>query len=328
MGENMIVPVETQNVRAVKNAVRSAVNNNGMMAVVADVGSGKTTMFNYLADYWNSNPQKFRVITVKAFESINTKIGVIMRLMMESVNSDVHVPRGIERQYKVLTDELFRFTRNRSNRVILMIDEAQDLNYQTFMDIKKIHEIAGNGMKNMFSVILFGKPHRKWDKLYAGPEIGYRMNMVLLEDLTQDEMVRIAEQRFSLSFASDTVRKRFAVSVKYKTPLGIEFFSKALKKELGLDEGESAHVNAELVTKIPMLSLKIRAKQAGVKQRDVAEAGRELIKHKKVNEQRVSEFFNNNLDDEQLSSELTIITEELINSRLTNKRRRISGKAI
>ncbi len=327
MGENTIVPVETQNVRAVKNAVRSTVNNNGMMAVVADVGSGKTTMFNYLADYWSSNPQKFRVITVKAFESPLTKIGVIMRLMMETINSDIHIPRGIERQYKGLTDELFRFTRNRSNRVILMIDEAQDLNYQTFMDIKKIHEIAGNGMKNMFSVILFGKPHRKWDKLYAGPEIGYRMNMVLLEELTQDEMIKIAEQRFTLNFENDAVRKRFTASVKYKTPLGIEFFAKALKKELGLDESESAHVNSELVTKIPMLSLKIRAKQAGIKQHDIAEAGRQVIKHKKVNEQRVSEFMNNKLDDEQLATELTVITEQLINSSLTRKRNIISGKA-
>lgn len=327
MGENMIVPVETQNVRAVKNAVRNAVNNNGMMAVVAEVGSGKTTMFNYLADYWNSNPQKFRVITVKAFESPLTKIGVIMRLMMESVNSDVQVPRGIERQYKVLTDELFRFTRNRTNRVILMIDEAQDLNLQTFMDIKKIHEIAGSGMKNMFSVILFGKPHRKWDKLYAGPEIGYRMNMILLEELTQEEILKIAEQRFTLHFDSDSVRKRFVSSVKYKTPLGIEFFAKALKAEAGLDESESAHVNAELVTRIPMLSLKIRARQAGIKQHEIAEAGRAVIKHKKVNEQRVSEFMNNKLDDEQLANDLTIVTEQLINSRLANNRRRISGKA-
>ena len=326
MHDTIVTPVETQNVRAVKNAVRSAVNNNGMMAVVADVGSGKTTMFNYLAEYWNSNQQKFRLITVKAFDSPFTKIGVIMRLMMEIINPDVHIPRGIERQYKVLTEELYKFTRNKSNRVILMIDEAQDLNYQTFMDMKKIHEIAGNGMKNMFSVILFGKPHRKWNKLYAGPEIGYRMNMVLLEELNQDEMVKLAEERYSLKFDSESVRKRFVSYVKYKTPLGIEFFSKALKKELGLDEDQPAHVNADLVVRIPMLSLKIRAKQAGVKQYDIAEAGRELIKHKKVNEQRVSEFMNNKLEDDQLASELTIITEELINSRFANKQKRIAGK--
>ncbi len=325
---NKIEPVETRNILTVKNAVRNSINNNSMMAVVARVGSGKTTIFNWLSDYWNQTPQKFRVITIKAFDSPNTRIGAIMKFMIEKINPDIHVPGGLEKQYRVLSQELANFTRNNSNRVILMIDEAQDMNNKTFRDIKKIHEITGNGKNNLFSVILFGKPHNRWNNLYADPELGYRINIFTLDELTQAEILTIAEKRFNLTFESEAVRKRFTAVIKYKTPLGVEFFAKSLKRKLGLDNDDTAHVNAELVLAIPMIDLQFRAKQAGLKQSIIAERCREVITGKKINEQRVSEFFNNKISDPTLVEEMTIVIESFIDQRLKQKHRTITGKAI
>ncbi len=319
-------PIETQNVRAVKNAVRTAVSNNTMMAVIAELGSGKTTLYNYLADYWNQHPHRFRVVTIKGFDDRISRISSIMKLLIESINPDAHIPKQIERVFQTLTRELRVFCKNANNRVILMVDEAQDMNLQTFRDIKKIHEIDGHGRDHLLSVVLFGKPHRKWDKLFSTPELGYRMEAVLLEKLNAEELSRIAEERFNIKFENNKVRERFTAALKFKTPLGVEFFSRALRKELGIEDDETALVTADLATRIPMLSLKIRAKQAGITQAEIAKVANQTIPNRKVGIQRVNELFSGKLDDDKLADELTLVTEDMINRRFAAKRRRISGE--
>ncbi len=319
-------PIETQNVRAVKNAVRSAVSGNKMVAVIAELGSGKTTLFNHLSEYWNQYPHRFRVVSIKGFEMQFSRITSIMKLMIEAINPDAHIPKQIERIYQVLSDELKLFCKNQNNRVILMVDEAQDLNLQTFRDIKKIQEIDGHGRDHLISVVLFGKPHRKWDKLFSTPELGYRMEAVLLEKLNAEELSKIAEERFNLKFENNKVRERFTAALKFKTPLGVEFFSRALRKELGIEEDETALVTSDLATRIPMLSLKIRARQAGITQSEIAKVANSAIPHRKIGIQRVNELFSGKLDDDKLADELTLVTEDMINRRLAAKRRRISGE--
>lgn len=322
------VIIETGNVRSIKNAVRHTVSKNGMMAVVAEIGSGKTTMFDYLEDYWKSHPDKFRVVTVKSFDSPYSKIGILMRFLLEAMNPDVHIPRGNERMYKLLADELRKYSK-KNFKIILMIDEAQDLRNQTFYDIKKIHEISGNGMSHLFSVILFGKPVRKWDRLYAGPEIGYRMDITFLEGLADEEIVKIAESKYNIQFETDKVRKRFCASLQYKTPLGIKYFSEALKREMGIGIDEAVYVNAELVIKIPTITQKIRLKQAGVSQQQFADYCRNISSNKKYNPQRVSEYFNGKIPtDDPVGRELYILAEQAIADAYNIRRKKVSGAAL
>jgi len=318
--------IETANVRAVKNAVRQTVNKNGMMAVVAKVGSGKTTMFDYLEDYWKKHPDKFRVVTVKSFDSPNTKIGILMRFLLESMNPDVHIPRGNERMYKLLAEELRKYAK-KNFKIILMIDEAQDLRNQTFFDIKKIHEITGNGMDHLFSVIFFGKDSRRWDKLWEGPEIGYRMNVTVLEDLTQEEIVKIAEEKYGIQFESDRVRKRFCAVLPFKTPLGIKYFSESLKREIGISVDEPVYINAELVIKIPTMTQKMRLRQAGMTQQQFADFCRRVSPNKKYNPQRISEYFNGKYppEDDPIGRELYHLAEQAIADAYTIRRKKISG---
>ncbi len=321
------VIIETSNVRTIKNAVRNTVNKNGMMAVVADIGSGKTTMFDYLEEHWRSHPDKFRVVTVKSFDSPLTKIGIIMRFLLEAMNPGIHIPRGNERLYKLLADELRKYSK-KNFKIILMIDEAQDLSAQTFYDIKKIHEITGNGMSHMFSVILFGKPARKWDRLYAGPEIGYRMDITFLENLAEDEIVKIAESKYSIHFESDKVRKRFCATLQYKTPLGIKYFSEALKREIGLNDDETVFINTELVIKIPTITQKIRLKQAGITQQQFAHYCRNVSPNRKYNPQRISEYFNGKISpDDMVGQELYHLAEQAIANAYNLRRKKVSGIA-
>jgi energy-coupling factor transporter ATP-binding protein EcfA2 len=318
-------PIETKNVRAVKNAVRTAVNNNRMIAVIAEIGSGKTTLFNYLADFWQQHPNRFKVVTVKGFDMKASRVSAIMKLLIEKINPDAHIPIQIERIYDVLTHELRTFCAKEENRVILMIDEAQDLNTKTFRDLKKLHEISGNGRDHLLSVILFGKPHRKWDLLYAGPELGFRMQDVILESLSSDELVQIAEERFALRFDSKKVRDRFVASMAYKTPLGVEHFALALRKEIGADDEDSVLVTSDLVTKIPMLTYKFRFKQAGITQSDFADFASKVL-GRKVSRQRVNEFNNGKLNEAGLNNDLMLAAEEMLKQHAQQKRRLAVGE--
>ncbi|MCL2154153.1 MAG: ATP-binding protein [Leptospirales bacterium] len=317
--------IETTNTRAIKNAVRHCVDRNGMMAVVAEIGSGKTTMFDLLEEHWQSHPDKFRVVTVKSFDSPYTKIGIIMRFLLESLNPKTHIPRGNERMYKLLATELRKYAK-KNFKIILMIDEAQDLRKQTYYDIKKIHEIAGNGMSHLFSVVLFGKPSRKWDRLYAGPEIGYRMDITFLEQLNEEEIVRIAEMKHNIRFENDKVRKRFCASLQYKTPLGIKYFSEALKREMGIGLDDAIYINAELVIKIPTITMKIRLKQASITQQQLADFARKVSPNRKWTVQRISEWLNGHIPpDDSAAQELHHLSEQILANAYDVRRNKISG---
>lgn len=322
---NNLKPIETKNVRMVKNAVRNAVNNNNMIAVIGDIGSGKTTISNYLLDFWSAYPNRFRVVFIKGFDMRISRISSIMKLLIEKINPDAHIPTQIERIYDVLAYELKSFCTKKENRVILMIDEAQDLTLQTFKDIKKIHEISGNGRAHLLSVILFGKPHRKWDLLYGGPELGFRIQNVILEPLSAEELTQIAEEHFQLRFESSKVRERFVASMPYKTPLGVEHFAITVKKELGVDDDNEVMVTADMLSKIIMLTYKIRLKHAGGTQAGLAEFAAK-VSGKRISRQRVNEFLNDKLGDEELSREMTLLAEEYIKNLMQQKHRLVVGE--
>jgi len=320
--------IETTNTRAIKNAVRQTVDRNGMMAVVAEIGSGKTTMFNLLDEHWRAHPDKFRVVTVKSFDSPYTRIGIIMRFLLEAMNPSIHIPGGNERRYKLLETELRKYAK-KNFKIILMIDEAQDLKLQTYYDIKKIHEITGNGMKNLLSVVLFGKPSRKWDKLYAGPEIGYRMDITFLEQLNEEEIVRIAEAKHNIRFENDKVRKRFCASLQYKTPLGIKYFTEALKREMSVGLDDALYITAELVIKIPTITMKIRLKQAGITQQRLVDYARKVSPSRKWSAQRISEWLNGHIPpDDQAAQELYHIAEQMLANAYNMRRNQISGATV
>lgn len=305
--------VETANIRAVKNAVRRTVAENGLMAVVAEVGSGKTTMFNYLAQWWESNPDKFRLIKIKSFDSRYTKIGIIMRFMLETLSPQSKVPSGNERRYEELAVLLRRYAQKRF-KIILMIDEAQDMRLQTFLDIKKIHEIACEDKEHLFSVILLGKSaSKKWHALLDSPELGYRMDVTFMEPLIEEDLVKIAEEKYLIRFENTALRKRFCNSLAYKTPLGVEYFAKAVRRELGIASDEQADVTPELLLRIPMLTQKLQLRQAGVTQAELADYCRKVSASRKYNSQRISEYLNGKLSPEDaMHQELYAMTEQFI----------------
>lgn len=317
--------IETTNTKATKNAVRQCVDKNGMMAVVAEIGSGKTTMFNYLEEHWRNHPETFRVVTVKSFDSPFSRIGIIMKLLLEALSPSIHIPHGNEMKYKLLTTELRKYSK-KNFKIILMIDEAQDLRNQTFRDIKKIHEITGNGMSHLFSVIFFGKTAKKWDAFLQDTEIGYRMNMTYLEPLSEEDILKIASEKYKINFETDRVRKRFCSMSRFKTPLGIEYFTNLIKREVGVGIDDPVYINTELLLKIPTIVTKARLKHGGITQQQLADYARKVSPNRKYNLQRISEWLNGKIaSDDPVARDLELIAEQIMANAYNVRRGKISG---
>lgn len=308
--------IETKNVRMIKNAVRDTVNRNGFLAVIADIGSGKTRILSELTDYWTQYPHKFAVVKMHGFRHKYSRVSAIIQLLCEEINPDLDISAFmIEKKYHALGDAL----RETKKKVILIVDEAQDFNHQTFKDLKKIHEITGNGLKHLFSIILFGKTDRKWNYVFSTPELGYRIRHLTLDELTQDEIITIAEKSYLLTFQNERVKESFARQIQFKTPLGIEFSANSIRNQYGLDEDQKAMVTREIMQKLPFFTIKYQFKMLGIRQKDFAQYANEMGASKKVNEQRASEFFGGKLNDEKLEKELQGYAMSLINNRFSKK---------
>jgi ABC-type dipeptide/oligopeptide/nickel transport system ATPase subunit len=300
----------------IKNAVRDTVNHNGFLAVIAEIGSGKTRICSELVDFWKQYPQKFAVVKMHGFRHKYSRISAVMQLLFEEIKPGVDISAFmIEKKYQALGDVL----RETKKRVILVVDEAQDFNHQTFRDLKKIHEITGGGLKHLFSIILFGKTDRKWKQVFSTPELGFRIKHVSLDDLTQEEIIAIAEKSYLLTFQNERVKESFARQIQFKTPLGIEFASNSIRNQYGLDDEQKALVTQEIMQKLPFFTIKYQFKLLGIKQKDFAQYANEMGSSKKINEQRASEFFGGKLNDDKLENELQGYAMSLINNRFNQK---------
>lgn len=323
---NHRVLVETKNVRRVKNAVRSAVTGNRILAVVADVGSGKTELFNHLAEFWLVHPNRFRVVTMKGWEMRASRISSIMRMLIETINPDAYVPQPIERLYKALEVELRTFCRKPDNHVILMVDEAQELSIQTLRDIKKIYEISGHGRDHLLSVVLFGKTHRKWTKVMESPELGFRMYFEFLDALGGDELIQIAEQRFGIKFSSKKVQDRFVSNLQFKSPLGLEFFSKIVRKSYDYDDGAEVLITEEMFIDISMIMIKQLMSMHKISTDEMAQFANKVIPGRSINRQRISEWRSGKLNDEKLSKDFHQVLQQLIVNRENDAIKRLAGE--
>jgi type II secretory pathway predicted ATPase ExeA len=309
MSNNQLI--ETRNTKKVKSAIATAVSKNQFVAVVAEVGSGKTTIFNTFTDYWQSIPSKFNMIRVKGWNTKESRVPAYVKMMIEQIAPDIDIPHEMERRYDVLNKVLLESYKNR-RKTILIIDEAQDLRSQTFRDLKKIHEISGEGQEHLFSIICLGKPSHRWDAIFRTAELGFRIKLITFQDLRDDEVIEIAEKRFGLKFLGDMVKKRFCNVLMRKIPLAIQNFADVVS-ELQDFNGQ---VNERTLLDYHTKGFRIRMKMNKVKVFEAEEAINKRYPTLNRVRQSLSEFLNGHLDpDTELSKKFSEVLNDLIDRR-------------
>lgn len=194
--------IDTHYTNRVIKSVRDAVNGNTWLAVIGQVGAGKTTLFEKLKHFYQDYPNKFVVVDLqRSFETFTISVNFIIKRMIEELAPDSHIPGNAHAKLAALKD-ILHDARSKGKKIIVMLDEAQVLRNGLLRDIKKVHEISSAKESHLFSIVMFGKNDGAWVRSLKGNEIGLRVRTSFLETLKKHEVIDFAERAWNLRWES------------------------------------------------------------------------------------------------------------------------------
>ena len=220
----------SENIDTLLKGINAAVQKNGWVYISGDVGAGKSEVTKYMQQRWQREPEKYVVVSIKAWLRAGSRVSALMKRLIAAIDPDEHIPGDIELRAERLKTMLMRAHREK-RKVIVMIDEAQDLSDSTFRELKKVHETSAFGVPHLFSIIMFAKESMRAEGLLAGRELGYRIKRIPILPLSMHEMCEFAEKRFDLTFPTGTERRRvtaYFAQMAHPSPLGVRHLCEAI----------------------------------------------------------------------------------------------------
>lgn len=263
--QNKNVFMRTEQIDRIYKAIDTTVSKNGWIAISGDVGSGKSRLLAEKVKTWAQDPQKYIVIPTMSWKRQGSRVASIMKRMIKAIAPDEHVPGDVEYRAERLKTCLMRATRQ-NRKVILTIDEMQDLSEQSIRELKKVHEITGLGQPHLFSIVMIGKNSENIDAIFNGREIGYRCRRINTSELDNAEVISFAEEVFGLSFPSGKDGKQakdYFCEMAHHSPLGVQYLTDNI---LSI----STEVTVENIRKALVTDIKQQLKRYGYSMDDVA----------------------------------------------------------
>ena len=164
-----------------KNAILYAVERQGMVAVIGEWGSGKTTILDQVREELRNDeniilsealmPDKDRLRTVDIVDNL------IWDLSEETEN--------LKRSYNARARQLRRLVElqaKQGKKIVVIVDDAHDLHIQTIIALRRMRDIHKIGMKRVISIIFLGQPKLK-AMLDKTLEIGSRIPIAIIGSL-------------------------------------------------------------------------------------------------------------------------------------------------
>lgn len=201
--------IKTTNFLKAEKAIKEAVSNNTIAAIIGPIGSGKTFINRKVVGAYQEQGSKYCVVDISPVTDNARNITQIMSQLIEDMAGES--PR---RDTEARRRQLRRILGDSSRKIILSIDEAQDLHVSTLRGLKKLHELGFGTRDKLFTIILFGKPMLK-DKLY-NEELRPRVKILQLQALTQKEVELFVDPREFTDKALELFVKR-----AQRTPLHV-----------------------------------------------------------------------------------------------------------
>lgn len=183
----MSIFVETKNATRILNSAEYCVKSGFNLAVVGAPGTGKSTICNRLDETLSATKTVLRLTAIK---SPTNRTGTYLKLLLRELV--IASPGSLEMCWSKLERSFAVIERP----VILLINEAQNLNLATLRGLKNIWEISDGKL----SILMFGLTDGNFQRALDGSEIGDRLvveEMTLLDD---PEILTIAKEKFGLKF--------------------------------------------------------------------------------------------------------------------------------
>lgn len=248
--QDNIVYMETPSVRTARKKLISAVNNNEFLTVYGPIGAGKTTFMRSIIGEMELKEGKNIVINMHAWRT--TKIAGIMRAMVQKISGHASKPRrGADALNEQVKNHLIQYSRDK--KIILVIDDAQDLSEDTLLDLKKLREISYGTDMHLFSIILFAHPEIK-DIIDNLKILRYRVQTARINPFTMEQKIEFIK-RSHLFRMEPKLKTRF-IKASPETPGGIISYYKELKREasdMGFKEISSEIFNIRQARKLEII---------------------------------------------------------------------------
>ena len=164
---------ETEHQHALNREVYSVVQTGRLVVVAGLVGSGKTHLLTRIEEELGRS-NRFAVAKSLAVDKRRTSLPSLIEAMFYDLTpgnrSKIKIPKQPERRERELRDLM----RKNKHPVVLIVDEAHELQYKTLTGFKRLMELAARAGV-VLSVLLIGHPKLRNDlRRPQMEEIGYR----------------------------------------------------------------------------------------------------------------------------------------------------------
>jgi general secretion pathway protein A len=182
--------------------------NKGFVVITGEIGSGKTTLINYLLENIDVN------IQTALINNTLLKSGNLLKMLCQDFDINTGGMDETERLmafYKFLVDQ---YTRRK--RVILIIDEAQNLSGDALEEVRMLSNFEMD-KQPLFQIILVGQP-----------ELKYKLKQKSLEQLAQ----RVSVHYHISGLSPEEVESYIKHRLKVAGAKNLELFTKEALKSI------------------------------------------------------------------------------------------------
>jgi type II secretory pathway predicted ATPase ExeA len=287
---------ETAHHKQLLKDIKGAIWEGKLIAVCGVVGSGKTVLLRRLTKALKEE-KKIIVSKSVAVDKHNVKLGTLIEALYYDLSAKdrVKIPKKIEDRDRQLQELIVKGKKP----VVLLVDEAHDLNGHTLTGLKRLMELAQD-VDGLLSVVLAGHPKLRNDLLKdTMEEIGYRTAFFTLDGIASHQREYIEWLLHECTDGKTPVDSILAedaivmLSTKLRTPLQIQLhLSRALEAGYDIGGGPVSAETVETVMSRHIDDMEPTLTRHGYRMKDLVE----------VFDAKPAEFkalFNNELDAER-----------------------------
>lgn len=144
--------------KEVVNRVIDAIKFQGFVAIIGEIGSGKSIIRATIDDYV-ANQSDLRLIFPETFDMNRVSAANISRAILEEFEAS-HIPNdAVSRASKV--KKLLAGNYKSGGRVAIGFDECHQLNDTALSSLKNFSEMNSGGFQKYLGIVLFGQPRFK-----------------------------------------------------------------------------------------------------------------------------------------------------------------------
>ena len=170
-----------------------AVEEGGIYSISGERGIGKTTVKNEMIQYLRDNPNRFAFSVLESMDMNLVRMTTIHAALVMDLSNET--PKSFAEHRARQVRRILGDLSSRGKRVVLLIDESQNLRFPTMEALKMLTEMRWALLtKCMITIMLFGQPILDM-RLARDEGLRLRVTPFRMKGLTTDEVLQYIDLR-------------------------------------------------------------------------------------------------------------------------------------